>query len=204
MADKSIYLASRSPRRRELLKQIGVNFEVLMFRGDPRRGPDVDETPFPNESAGAYALRVAREKAVFGAEHLLKRGLPPRPVLAADTTVVIDDAIIGKPDDAAHAAQILRALSGREHRVITVIAMADRDDMDTRISVSQVWFREISDAEIQRYIQSGEPFDKAGAYGIQGRAAAFITRIDGSYSGIMGLPLAETVELMQQFGLQPV
>jgi len=129
------------------------------------------------------------------------RRLPQKPVLAADTTVVFDGQIVGKPDDAEHAARILRALSGREHQVLTAVALALRDQVETQISVSSVWFREMSDADIRRYCSSGEPLDKAGAYGIQGRAGAFVTRITGSYSGIMGLPLAETVELLQKFDI---
>jgi len=114
---------------------------------------------------------------------------------------VFDDQIIGKPEDAEHAARILRALSGREHHVITAVALAFRDQVETQISVSSVWFRELTDAEIRRYVASGEPLDKAGAYAIQGRAGAFITRISGSYSGIMGLPLAETAELLKRFDI---
>jgi septum formation protein len=127
------------------------------------------------------------------------RGLPQKPALAADTTVVFDGAVLGKPEDAEHAARILRALSGREHQVLTAVAVALRDRVETQISVSSVWFRELSDADIRRYCATGEPLDKAGAYGIQGRAGAFVTRIAGSYSGIMGLPLAETAELLERF-----
>jgi septum formation protein len=199
--DNRIYLASRSPRRRELLKQIGVNFESLLVREDLRRGVDVDETPLPDESAGIYALRIARAKAAIALAQIAQRGLPQKPVLAADTTIVFDDQIIGKPEDGKDAARILRALSGREHQVLTAVALALRDQIETQISVSSVWFRELSDAEIRRYISSGEALDKAGAYAVQGRAAAFVTRIDGSYSGIMGLPLAETADLLQRFNI---
>jgi septum formation protein len=199
--DKRIYLASRSPRRRELLKQIGVPFELLLLREDLRRGADVDETPLPDESAGIYVLRIARAKAEMAARQIAYRALPQKPVLAADTTVVFEGEIIGKPEDADHAARILRALSGREHQVLTAVALALREQIETQISVSSVWFREIPEAEIRRYCASGEPLDKAGAYAIQGRAGAFVTRIAGSYSGIMGLPLAETVELLQKFSV---
>jgi septum formation protein len=123
-------------------------------------------------------------------------------VLAADTTVEIDGRIIGKPADAEHAVQILRMLSGREHRVVTAVALRRRDQLETRVSVSTVWFRELSASDARLYAGSGEPLDKAGAYAIQGRGAAFVTRIDGSYSGIMGLPLAETVELLKKFGIE--
>jgi len=201
ISDNRIYLASRSPRRRDLLKQVGVPFELLLLREDLRRGVDVDETPLADESAGVYVLRIARLKAEMAVRQIAYRNLPQKPVLAADTTVVFDGEIIGKPDDAEHAARMLRALSGREHQVLTAVAVALREQIETQISVSSVWFRELSDAEVRRYCASGEPLDKAGAYAIQGRAGAFVTRITGSYSGIMGLPLAETVELLQKFNV---
>jgi septum formation protein len=199
--DNRIYLASRSPRRRDLLKQIGVPFELLLLREDLRRGVDVDETPLADESAGVYVLRIARLKAEMAVRQIAYRNLPQKPVLAADTTVVFDGEIIGKPDDAEHAARMLRSLSGREHQVLTAVAIALREQIETQISVSSVCFRELSDADVRRYCASGEPLDKAGAYAIQGRAGAFVTRITGSYSGIMGLPLAETVELLQKFNV---
>jgi nucleoside triphosphate pyrophosphatase len=199
VSDKRIYLASRSPRRRDLLKQIGVPFELLLLREDLRRGADVDETPLPEESPGVYVLRLAGAKANMAVRQIALRGLPQKPALAADTTVVFDGVVLGKPDDAEHAGRMLRALSGREHQVLTAVAVALRDRVETQISVSSVWFRELSDADIRRYCATGEPLDKAGAYGIQGRAGAFVTRIAGSYSGIMGLPLAETAELLDRF-----
>jgi nucleoside triphosphate pyrophosphatase len=201
VGDNRIYLASRSPRRRELLKQIGVSFESLLLREDLRRGVDVDETPLPDESPGIYALRIARTKCAAALQQIAQRGLPQKPVLAADTTVVFDDMVIGKPADEKQAMQLLRALSGREHQVLTAVALALRDQIETQISVSSVWFRELSDVEIRRYVAAGEALDKAGAYAIQGRAAAFVTRIEGSYSGIMGLPLAETADLLQRFNI---
>jgi septum formation protein len=201
VSDKRIYLASRSPRRRDLLKQVGVPFELLLLREDLRRGADVDETPQPEESPGVYVLRVAQAKASMAVRQIALRGLPQKPALAADTTVVFDGAIMGKPGDAADAARMLRTLSGREHQVLTAVAVALRDRVETQISVSSVWFRELSDADIRRYCATGEPLDKAGAYGIQGRAGAFVTRINGSYSGIMGLPLAETAELLERFDI---
>jgi septum formation protein len=199
--DKRIYLASRSPRRRELLKQIGVPFELLLLREDLRRGPDVDETPLPDESPGVYVLRMAGAKVNTAVRQIAYRGLPQKPVLAADTTVVFDDRIIGKPENAEDAARMLRTLSGREHQVLTAVALALRDQVETQISVSSVWFQELADADIRRYVATGEPLDKAGAYAIQGRAGAFVTRITGSYSGIMGLPLAETAELLKRFDI---
>ena len=201
MSNKRIYLASRSLRRRELLKQIGVSFELVLLREDQRRGRDVDETPLPHEPARDYAQRIARTKAEVAAEQILRRGLLAYPVLAADTTVVHDQEIIGKPIDAEDAERILSRLAGREHRVLTAIAVATRDQVDTRVSDSAVEFRALTSDEIRRYVATGEPLDKAGAYAVQGRAAAFVTRVSGSYSGIMGLPLAEAAELLQRFGI---
>ncbi len=202
--DRSIYLASRSPRRRELLKQIGVPFEMLLLREDLRRGIDVDETPLPDESPGVYALRIATAKATVALQQIAQRGLPHKPVLAADTTVVASERILGKPADTEDAVRMLRSLSGREHKVITAVALALRDQVETQISASSVWFRELTEPELRRYVASGEPTDKAGAYAIQGRAAAFVLRIDGSYSGIMGLPLSETADLLSRFGIDVI
>jgi len=201
VSDKRIYLASRSPRRRELLKQIGVPFELMLLREDLRRGVDIDEMPLADESPGVYVLRIARTKVEMAVRQIAYRALPQKPVLAADTTVVFDGQIVGKPDDAEHAARILRALSGREHQVLTAVAVALREQVETQISVSSVCLRELTEADIRRYCASGESLDKAGAYGIQGRAGAFVTRISGSYSGIMGLPLMETAELLQKFNI---
>ena len=201
VSDKRIYLASRSPRRRDLLKQIGVPFELMLLREDLRRGVDIDEMPLPDESPGVYVLRIARTKVEMAVRQIAYRALPQKPVLAADTTVVFDGQIVGKPDDAEHAARILRALSGREHQVLTAVAVAMRERVETQISVSSVCLRELSEADIRRYCATGEPLDKAGAYAIQGRAGAFVTRISGSYSGIMGLPLMETTELLQKFNI---
>jgi septum formation protein len=204
MSDKRIYLASRSPRRRELLRQIGISFELLLLREDPRRGPDVNEAVLAGESPADYAARIARTKAELAARQALQRGLRPYPTLGADTTVVLEGAIVGKPDNAQHAAQILRALSGREHEVMTAVAIALRDRVETALCVSTVEFRNLSEDEIHGYVRFGEPFGKAGAYAIQGRAATFIRRITGSYSGIMGLPLAETAELLRRFDIHVV
>lgn len=201
MTEKSIYLASRSPRRRELLRQIGVTFEVIPLREAPRHPADVDETPQSGEPPDGYVLRVAREKARAAVNITHARRLAARPVLAADTTVVCDDAILGKPENAADAARMLGLLAGRAHRVLTVVAVAGAEVMETRISESRVWFRALAADEIRRYVATGESADKAGAYAVQGRAAAFITRVEGSYSGIMGLPLAETAELLRSHGI---
>lgn len=201
MSDKSIYLASRSPRRRELLRQIGINFEIVPLREAPRYPADVDETPRAGETPDVYVLRVAREKAQAAVAITSVRRLALRPVLAADTTVVRDDAILGKPANAAAAARMLESLAGRAHRVLTAVAVTAGDEIVTRVSESQVWFRALTPEEIRRYVATGESTDKAGAYAVQGRAAAFITRIEGSYSGIMGLPLAETAELLRSHGI---
>lgn len=202
---KNIYLASRSPRRRELLKQIGVNFQVIQLREDPRRGADVDETPRPAEAPAEYARRMARAKAELAIHFLQRRALLHRwPVLAADTTVVCDQQVLGKPADADDAIRMLAGLAGKAHEVISAVAVAFGDRVELALSSSKVWFRALSDEEIRRYVASGESFDKAGAYAVQGRAGAFVTRIEGSYSGIMGLPLAETSELLAKFGVETV
>ncbi len=195
-----IYLASQSPRRRELLTQIGVRFDLLLFRGDSRVDPEACEDVLPGELPDAYVQRVATAKARHGLHLQGLRRLPPRPVLAADTTLDIDGEIIGKPGDDADAAAILVRLSGRTHRVLTAVAVATQARLETRISVSEVRFRQLAAAEIQRYVASGEPRDKAGAYGIQGHAGMFIAEIHGSHSGIVGLPLCETALLLREFG----
>lgn len=196
-----IYLASRSPRRRELLTQIGVRFDVLPFRGDRRADGEIDETPLPDENPQDYVVRVARAKAAFAARILGSRHLMPRPLLAADTTLDLDGEIIGKPADDADAQRILARLSGRRHRVLTAIAVTDQVNLEHRLSISEVNFRKIETDEIRRYVLSGEAKDKAGAYAIQGRAAAFVEEIRGSHSGIVGLPLCETALLLKQFGI---
>ncbi|NJD34567.1 MAG: septum formation inhibitor Maf [Betaproteobacteria bacterium] len=198
--DPRIYLASRSPRRRELLTQIGVRFDLLLFRTGSREDAEVSEAWLPGEAPDAYVQRVARAKAVFGAGLLTSRRVVTRPVLAADTTLDLDGEIIGKPRDEADAAEILARLSGRSHQVLTAIAMARDGRVEHRLSISEVCFRPLSADEIRRYVQSGEPMDKAGAYGIQGRAAMFIEDIKGSHSGIVGLPLCETTLLLRDFG----
>ncbi len=200
MIDPRIYLASRSPRRRELLTQIGIRFDLLLFRSGAREDAEVDEAWLPGETPEAYVVRVARIKAAFGADLLGSRKVVPRPVLAADTTLDLDGEIIGKPRNEEDAAAILTRLSGRSHRVLTAIALARDQRIEHRLSISEVRFRPLSAEEIRRYVQSGEPMDKAGAYGIQGRAAMFIEDIKGSHSGIVGLPLCETALLLREFG----
>ena len=204
MAGQSyFYLASRSPRRRELLHQLGVDHQVLTQRIKPDRGPDVNEDPLPGEKPRDYVLRVCRDKAESGWLRVVQRKLPVRGVLAADTTVCIGDEILGTPADAAEAADFLRRLSGREHEVLTAVAFKFGERMETELSATAVRFRTLEPAEIERYVASGEPMDKAGGYGIQGRAGAFITEIRGSYSGVMGLPLYETAQLLKRFGILP-
>ncbi len=196
-----IYLASRSPRRRELLAQIGVRFDVLLFRSGQRFDQEVDEAVVTNETPDQYVVRVARAKAEHGLRLATSRQkMLSRPILAADTTLDIDGEIVGKPADGAEAGAILARLSGRIHRVLTAIAVAEGDRLEHVLSVSEVRFRSLDVEEIRRYVVSGEPMDKAGAYGIQGRAAMFVAEIRGSHSGIVGLPLCETVLLLRRFG----
>jgi septum formation protein len=193
------YLASRSPRRRELLKQIGVAFEVILLREQPARGPDVNETPLPAETPDDYVRRIGKLKADVGWDRVVQRQLRRQPVLAADTTVCVEGQILGKPADRADAARMLALLSGREHRVLTSVAMRFETHSKMTVNETVVRFRELSQADIEAYIDSGEPMDKAGAYAIQGRAAAFVPELRGSYSGVMGLPLYETALLIETF-----
>ncbi|TAJ83453.1 MAG: septum formation inhibitor Maf [Gallionellaceae bacterium] len=195
-----IYLCSQSPRRRELLKQIGVNYEMLLLRNDPRRSVSVDETPETNEDPVEYVQRICHAKAQAGWDALLYRNLPPFPVLAADTTVTIAGQIIGKPRDHAHATEILRTLSGCQHQVLTAVAISFENRTEMRLSTTNVKFATLDDGRIHRYLLGNEAHDKAGAYGIQGYAGAFVERIEGSYTGVMGLPLCETVELLKLYG----
>lgn len=199
--DNRIYLASQSPRRRELLKQIGVHFDVLVLRSAFGR-EDVPEIPLADEGPRVFAQRMAEEKAANGVIAVGLRQLIARPVLGADTVVDIDGEIIGKPRDLAHAGEILRRLSGRAHWVHTGVAVSAAGAMQSRLSSSKVEFAPLSHTIIERYLESGEALDKAGAYGIQGRAGTFIARIEGSYTGIMGLPLFETAELLNWAGMR--
>jgi septum formation protein len=200
MLEPRIYLASQSPRRRELLAQVGVRFHMLLFRRGSRADFAICEDPLPGEQPDVYALRVAAVKAQHGTRLLQERRLPVRPVLAADTTLDVDGEIVGKPRNDTDATAILTRLSGRTHRVLTAIAVKQDERLEQRLSISEVRFRSLSMTEIQRYVSSGEPRDKAGAYGIQGSAAMFIEEIRGSHSGIVGLPLCETVLLLREFG----
>ncbi|NNM66217.1 MAG: septum formation protein Maf [Burkholderiales bacterium] len=218
-----VYLASASPRRQELLRQIGVDF--MLLAPDAKEDAETLERVQPGESARAYVTRVTRLKLQAAVIRLARRNLQPAPILCADTTVALGRRILGKPCDALEAAAMLRLLAGRTHRVLTAVALQWVDGADVpgpqasrhrnagsrasasgshqaeALSTSRVQFAALSDAELAAYVASGEPFGKAGAYGVQGRAAAFIQRIGGSYSGIMGLPLFETTQLLRQAGI---
>ena len=189
-----LFLASGSPRRRELLTQIGVPFSVV--------SASIDETPLPDEPPAAYVERLAREKARAGREQLLT-STPGAVccVLGADTAVVLDEQILGKPVDEADALSMLMALSGREHEVLTAIAIIEAERCETRVVRSRVSFRSISQQEAALYWASGEPQDKAGGYAIQGLGAVFVAGLNGSYSGVVGLPVCETADLLGQFGI---
>lgn len=200
--DRSIYLASRSPRRRELLTQIGVRFHLLMFRDKPETDPELDEAPLAGELPAAYVERVARAKALAGWKRLEQRDLPRAAVLSADTTVAIGERILGKPADRREAAAMLAALSGGRHQVLTAVAVKHESQFECVLSVSEVEFKPLSADEIRQYVATGECDDKAGAYAIQGRAAQFVVELRGSFSGVMGLPLYETAQLLERMGAQ--
>ena len=191
-----LYLASQSPRRQELLRQLGIHFKVINV--------DIDETPLADERPADYVIRLAKAKALAGWQQLAGQGLP---VLGSDTAVVVDNKILGKPTDVQQAEEMLSRLSGNTHEVMTAVALAvdgaeaDKPELLFCLSVSKVSFRDLTTEEIRHYAASAESADKAGAYAIQGQAAAFITQLSGSYSGVMGLPLYETAELLQQVGI---
>lgn len=196
--ERGVYLASRSPRRRELLSQIGVRFHLLLFRSRPGEPAEVDENPLEGEAPDAYVVRLARAKAEAGWRRMLQRNLPPGPVLAADTTVAVDGQIYGKPASREEAAAMLRAFSGRSHEVLTAVALKYHDWLESVLSRSEVRFKAMSEEEVAQYVASGECDDKAGAYAIQGRAARYVAELRGSYSGVMGLPLFETGQLLDR------
>ncbi len=196
-----IYLASQSPRRRELLKQIGIHFDPLLLRNDPRRVVDVDEVALEDEQPEVYVERVCREKAAAAVQAVSLRNLRPVPILTADTIVTLDAAILGKPSDERHAAEMLRSLSGRQHQVLTAVAVVLGDHIECCVSKTIITFAKLSESTIHRYLQTGEALGKAGSYGIQGHAGAFVERLEGSYSGVVGLPLFETVALLKLFGV---
>lgn len=199
-SDRSIYLASRSPRRRELLSQIGVRFHLLLFRDLPQSDPDVNEDPLAEETPLNYVTRVCRAKAIAGWQRMVQRNLPRSPVLAADTTVALQGRILVKPTDRREAAEMLGALSGRTHEVLTAVAIKFEETLALEVSRTEVDFRVLRAEEIRQYLASGEADDKAGAYAIQGRAGQFVAAIRGSYSGVMGLPLFETAQMIEKIG----
>ena len=186
-----LYLASGSPRRAELLKQIAVPFSVLP-------APDIDETPLPGEPPLEYVCRMAREKAHAGAAN----GAVAGAVLGADTAVVLGDEILGKPADNAEALAMLKVLNGAEHQVMSALALLYRERTEVRYSITRVPFRHLSEAQLQAYVATGEGADKAGGYGIQGLGAALVASLAGSYSGVVGLPLEQMVELLDQVGIR--
>ena len=193
-----IYLASRSPRRRELLAQIGVRYSLLLFRSRPESREEVNEDPLPGEAPAVYVERVARAKADSGWRRMMQRNLPQAPVLAADTTVALGERILGKPASREEAAAMLAELSDSQHQVLTAIALKYGDWMESALSRSEVRFKKLTPEEIRQYVATRECDDKAGGYAIQGRAARFITELRGSYSGVMGLPLYETAQLLER------
>lgn len=203
---KFVYLASQSPRRRQLLEQLGVRYELLL--ADDTEDAEALEVELPKEAPRTYVQRVTLLKLKAALARMKRRGLPTAPVLCSDTTVALGQTILGKPDDAKHAAQILGALSGQNHRVLTSVAMGTLSKAgkplktEQALSVSNVRFASLTRTQIQAYVASGEPMGKAGAYAVQGRAAAYIEHISGSYSGIMGLPMFETAQLLRAFGFK--
>ena len=199
MTASFIYLASQSPRRRQLLEQLGVRYELLL--PDDDEDTETIELGLPGEAPAPYVRRVTGLKLDAALRRLRRRQLPPAPVLCSDTTVALGRTIYGKPRDEADARRMLRELSGRTHRVLTAVAIASGRRRPGALSDSRVTFAPMSAAQIASYVASGEPMGKAGAYAVQGRAAAFIPKISGSYSGIMGLPMHETAQLLRACGV---
>ncbi|MDH5709911.1 MAG: Maf family nucleotide pyrophosphatase [Hylemonella sp.] len=195
-----IYLASQSPRRSQLLEQLGVRHELLL--PDAAEDAEAIEAVHGGEAPAAYVQRVTALKLDAALARLKRRGLPAAPILCSDTTVALGRTIYGKPLDARDARRMLNELSGRTHRVLTAVAVGTPRRRAQALSVSRVTFAAMSSVQIARYVAGGEPMGKAGAYAVQGRAAAHITQIAGSYSGIMGLPLHETAQLLQSFGFK--
>jgi septum formation protein len=187
MISTPLYLASGSPRRRELLTLLGVSFDIILT--------DTEEQRQEGEGAEAYVRRLAQDKAKAG----VALAEQERPVLGADTIVVLNERVLEKPRDEAHAVEMLMALSGKQHQVMTAIAIADRHDVLCQLVLTDVTFRNLSQQDIRDYIATGEPMDKAGAYGIQGKGGCFVRTITGSYHAVMGLPLVETYELLSNF-----
>ena len=197
---KFIYLASQSPRRSQLLALLGVRHELLLPDAD--EDAEALEAVFPNEASAAYVKRVTQLKLDAALKRLKRRGLPAAPVLCSDTTVALGRKIFGKPTDAAYATRMLKELSNTTHRVLTAVALGTARKREQVLCESRVTFSAMSSRQIQAYVASGEPLGKAGAYAVQGRAAALISHMSGSYSGIMGLPMFETAQLLQSFGFK--
>ena len=199
-----VYLASQSPRRSQLLEQLGVPHQLLVANTDGDLGEDAEaiEAVHGQEAPAAYVQRVTALKLDAAVARHQRRGLPVAPILCSDTTVALGREILGKPQDEADAARMLKSLSGTTHRVLTAVAVAHGRKRVAALSVSRVRFDVLSPAMVRAYVASGEPMGKAGAYAVQGRAAAFIAHISGSYSGIMGLPMFETAQLLRQTGMK--
>ena len=199
MTAPTLYLASQSPRRRQLLDQLGVAHALLL--PDPHEDAEAIELVLPGESPSAYVQRVTLLKLDAALARLKRRGLPPAPILCSDTTVALGRRIYGKPVDERDAARMLAELAGATHRVLTAVAVGTARRRLQTLSTSRVTFEALTRAQVRAYVATGEPLGKAGAYAIQGRAAMHVTRIDGSYSGIMGLPMHETAGLLRAFGI---
>jgi len=199
MTAPTLYLASQSPRRRQLLDQLGVAHALLL--PDPHEDAEAIEQVLPGESPSAYVQRVTGLKLDAALARLKRRGLPPAPILCSDTTVALGRRIYGKPVDEPDAARMLTELAGATHRVLTAVAVGTPRRRQQTLSTSRVTFEALTRAQVRAYVATGEPMGKAGAYAIQGRAAMHVTRIDGSYSGIMGLPMHETAGLLRAFGI---
>ena len=199
-----IYLASQSPRRRQLLDQLGVSYELLLAQADEDEEAEALEAVLPAEAPAAYVQRVTQLKLDAALRRLTTRGMAAAPVLCSDTTVALGRTLYAKPGDAHDAARMLAELCGKTHRVLTAVAMGTARRRGQVLSESRVTFAPMSARQIRAYVATGEPLGKAGAYAVQGRAAAFISHISGSYSGIMGLPLYETAVLLDTFGIERV
>jgi septum formation protein len=195
-----VYLASQSPRRRQLLEQLGVRFELLL--PDESEDAEALEVALKSEAPSAYVIRVTGLKLDAAVARLKRRKLKSAPILCSDTTVALSRTIYGKPDDAADAKRMLTELSGHTHRVLTAVALQSGRKRFEALTTSKVTFEAMTPTQIRAYIATGEPVGKAGAYAVQGRAALHITRIDGSYSGIMGLPIRETALLLKNAGFK--
>ena len=195
-----VYLASQSPRRRQLLEQLGIRYELLL--PDSTEDAEALEVVLKNETPTAYVKRVTNLKLDAAVARLKRQQLQPAPILCSDTTVALGRIIYGKPNDKKDAKRMLTTLSGHSHRVLTAVAVQSGRKRFDALSTSKVTFDEMTQKQINAYVSTGEPFGKAGAYAVQGRAALYITRIDGSYSGIMGLPIRETALLLQAVGIK--